>query len=670
MPPAMTVTTQTTSTQTAHFTNMPDDYDSCSSSDCSNSADDYDDCHSDSGSDSDSEHSVDLSPVADWGGVAAAPTRTVVIAAPPHKLLPHQVAHAEDIRQRLFSYGLCFDTSQCGMGKTVVASIVAETWEQVIVLAPNNVVPKWVELLYHRSNVIILPATATTTGTKDGATAKGLLLRKKVDGCVSYKATDFLHSLVAGGKCLLIVDEVQIVKNADSEVSLAWETVACAVLGPSGKPQKGNAVLALSNTPFETVHHVLQFMGWSFIRPTAEGGRLELDDAEAAAKSLLGRPTIEYEVAPGKRQLTLYNMWVQAISPLVSVQMKGKLPFPAKTFTTWFALPNAAAYEQYRLAATNAAKNNLGALTEALELAKVPVFVRAARSALEAGKSVVVALLHTGPIKAVRNALQTVGHSVGELHGGVDASKQQEFIRRFRDNVDRVLILNMTVAGAGVDLDDKRGDHPRVILIDSVYSSAQVVQAVGRVSRADTKSQAEAHVVMACGPNGERDVREDGILAAIVAKTKVMKDTVKHSSPLPAEFPELVEVTPVRPPAKGTPFHLKPPSDKAFESEAVAKKAAAALALPSSSSSTKKRPAAAVAAAPTKKKQRKVAAAVPAPPPPAVPAAAKAKLDAVIGEVLGAAAAAAAAGGAGAEPANTDSVLASLARALLSRLVA
>jgi SNF2 family DNA or RNA helicase len=93
------------------------------------------------------------------------------------------------------------------------------------------------------------------------------------------------------------------------------------------------------------------------------------------------------------------------------------------------------------------------------------------------------------------------------VHGQQTPKEREQNISDFQADKERVIILNIRSGGVGVSLHDLNGNHPRVSLISPSWSAQDVVQAVGRVWRAGSKSSSLQKIVY-CANTIEEEICE------------------------------------------------------------------------------------------------------------------------------------------------------------------
>lgn len=137
-------------------------------------------------------------------------------------------------------------------------------------------------------------------------------------------------------------------------------------------------------------------------------------------------------------------------------------------------------------------------LTEAL---KVPDIVDMTKDMIEEHKSVVIFVNFRETLEALVPALEsTLKLEVGFVSGGQDAKQRQDYVDRFRDDKLRVIVLNSEAGGTGIDgLQDTRGEFPRVSLISLSFNAKTFKQVLGRIHRANSKSDALQKILVASG---------------------------------------------------------------------------------------------------------------------------------------------------------------------------
>lgn len=108
-----------------------------------------------------------------------------------------------------------------------------------------------------------------------------------------------------------------------------------------------------------------------------------------------------------------------------------------------------------------------------------------------------------GSVRILKNRLSELygSDAVGVLvsaNSEYEKYRRLEFIDQFQKGVKRILIATITSGGTGTNLDDQLGNAPRTIIcVTAPLSFINVMQGIGRVVRANTKSRSRAYFVFA-----------------------------------------------------------------------------------------------------------------------------------------------------------------------------
>ena len=126
-----------------------------------------------------------------------------------------------------------------------------------------------------------------------------------------------------------------------------------------------------------------------------------------------------------------------------------------------------------------------------IELLKVPIFQDLAQEALDGGCSVALFVNYRETMEHLCHLLQC-GHVI---HGGQSLDERNGNIADFQANKARVIISIMQAGGVGISLHDLHGDHPRMSIISPTWSGQDLMQALGRIHRANGRSPAIQKIV-------------------------------------------------------------------------------------------------------------------------------------------------------------------------------
>ena len=69
----------------------------------------------------------------------------------------------------------------------------------------------------------------------------------------------------------------------------------------------------------------------------------------------------------------------------------------------------------------------------------------------------------------------------------------------FNNDKSRIIVSNIRSGGVGISLNDTHGEYPRVSLISPSWSAQDIIQALGRIHRANTKTSVRQKIIFCSG---------------------------------------------------------------------------------------------------------------------------------------------------------------------------
>ncbi len=113
------------------------------------------------------------------------------------------------------------------------------------------------------------------------------------------------------------------------------------------------------------------------------------------------------------------------------------------------------------------------------------------------------------------------------LNGQVTPKKRAQTVALFQEKNDkcRLIIGHPVAGGTGLSLDDRDGNWPRVMFIMPTYHLIETTQAMGRIRRVTSKSN--ALVLFLYSLSHRMEAR---IMQSLLSKTKVVRDVIDDSS--------------------------------------------------------------------------------------------------------------------------------------------
>jgi hypothetical protein len=472
-------------------------------------------------------------------------------------LLASQLSSYSRICNILSTYSAYLDTSPTGAGKTYITCIAArDLGYSLFVVAPKGTLTNWEKVADEVGADLLTAITYSAfRGTNKGIVQHSALIRND-DG--TYSATEQLRE---SKDILFVFDESQNVKN--------WNTsTRKAVTKLSQNLPDSCRIALLSASPYDKGEHAKSYlfcMGivrssdkiyeWDFesfeyvqlgsqdlcdyvyrMLPREEARRIVCSPEQFNKQTVNSLCTNIY------RNIALRFQSTYAPLPQDCVSIDG-----AHTFVRFPEEQQGKIQEALDLMRTYKKKDpttgktfvDFSSLTkgfEMLEDAKIDTLVDISCRTLENKKQskVLLFLNFLGSIDRAKELFEEKGYKVATLTGKTSKDWRKTIQDKFQEpsNVLRVLVSNVTVGGVGIDLDDKHGDFPRYAFFSPNYKFIDILQATGRVCRANTMSTPTVRLFYSGA--GERRILEN-----ISTKSLTTKSTLKQEdSFMPGDYKE------------------------------------------------------------------------------------------------------------------------------------
>jgi superfamily II DNA or RNA helicase len=136
-------------------------------------------------------------------------------------------------------------------------------------------------------------------------------------------------------------------------------------------------------------------------------------------------------------------------------------------------------------------------LRQEIELLKVPEIVEMVSEILESSNKSVVVFVN------FRQTLHSIGVALGSqpsiVIGEQYERERESEITNFQNGSRRVLISTIAAGGTSINLNDIAGDRPRHVLCCPTFSAPDLVQALGRAHRLNSKSPTTQQIIFVAG---------------------------------------------------------------------------------------------------------------------------------------------------------------------------
>lgn len=413
-------------------------------------------------------------------------------------LLPPQREHAVNLLNSLYINGVASDQSETGTGKTYVAAWIAKYLNSpVVIVCPKVVIPAWTKVLSHfgiKAHCLInyeklIRGNTIHLSFKDG----------KDDSASDYIINFPKNSLV-------ILDEVHkcksgTSKNSDFLIKLKMDGYKTLLLSAT------TATNPLEMKAFgfaTTLHNLVNYRHFITDSGAYVGryGGFQID--------LASQRTVEAMTHIHNRLFNEYK-----ISSRMTRKMFDKIFPDNHVMAECFDMGTNTdkinrVYEQMEseLAAleessVNYSQHHFAIMTKArrmAELLKVPTMVEMIEDWFDEGISPVVFVNFTDTVEAIVKQLsknRKFDGLIAKIVGGQSDKVRQSDIEGFQNDTKRIMIANLAAGNAGVSLHDLNGKFPRGSVISPSYSAINLLQALGRIHRAEGKTKCIQKIMFA-----------------------------------------------------------------------------------------------------------------------------------------------------------------------------
>ena len=415
-------------------------------------------------------------------------------------LLSPQREHAVNLLNSLYVNGVASDQSETGTGKTYVAAWIAKYLNSpVVIVCPKVVIPSWTKVLSYfgiKAHCLINYEKLIRGNTEH------LSFKDNKDD----SANDYIINFPKNS--LVILDEVHKCKsgsskNSDFLIKLKMDGYKTLLLSAT------TATNPLEMKAFgfaTTLHNLVNYRHFITDSGAYVGrfGGYQID--------LGSQRTVEAMANIHNRLFNEYK-----ISSRMTRKMFDKI-FPdnhvmAECFdmgTNTDKINRVYQQMESELAAleessVNYSQHHFAIMTKArrmAELLKVPTMVEMIEDWFDEGISPVVFVNFTDTVDAIIKQLsknRKFDGLIAKIVGGQSDKVRQSDIEGFQNDTKRIMIANLAAGNAGVSLHDLNGKFPRGSVISPSYSAINLLQALGRIHRAEGKTKCIQKIMFAAG---------------------------------------------------------------------------------------------------------------------------------------------------------------------------
>jgi len=412
------------------------------------------------------------------------------------KLLPYQIPHVKQLNQALHTNGRALDASDTGTGKTYAAIACCQLLGlRPFIICPKSVLSSWLEVAKFFgvsclgiANYELLQNCRYFPGEDVGLNHKTdfpFITRKNCHTTRNHpENTKSNHTFIwhdLPEDCLVIFDEAHRCKNPRTVCSVLLYTLSLT----DTKILMLSATISDKPSNFGIAGFVLRL--YSNMRHA----RNWIRNAEREAGGTLTMSGVHRRIYP----IHASRMRIKDLGDL----------FPKNhVLAECFDMETAKEIEeQYKLIEEEVARLKnceessqcvLARILYArmrIEQLKIPTFIELAKQYLSEGNSIAIFVNFTNTLQTLAGELNTNCVIFGEQ----TRQERDENISDFQKDKSNIIICNIRSGGVGISLHDTRGYHPRVSIISPSWSAQDIIQALGRVHRANGKTHVRQRIV-------------------------------------------------------------------------------------------------------------------------------------------------------------------------------
>lgn len=411
-----------------------------------------------------------------------------------NKLLSYQAEHVVHLVHSLKTHSRVLDASDTGTGKTysAIAACIVLGYIPFIV-CPKSVISSWINVLkffdanyYGITNYESLQNCKYFTAVSNGKTICPYITRTVVKNEKKEKKSDTEYTYTWQNipeNMVIIFDEAHRCKNPKTLNSvilytLAKHTVKIMMLSAtlSDKPEN----FALAGFVLGLYKNVKDSTRWM----------------ERVGK---GHNNV---------MMGVHGVLYDEYACRMRIRDLGKLFPDNQVIASCYDMDNAEEIqEQYRIIEEEVERlktheKNSGCILAAIlyarmkiEMLKVPTMIEEAKKYLDENNSVAIFVNFTDTLKTIADELKTNCL----IYGQQTIEERNKAISDFNDDKSQIIICNIVSGGTGVSLHDQKGDYPRVSIVSPSWSAQTLIQALGRVHRANGKTPVRQRIIFCKG---------------------------------------------------------------------------------------------------------------------------------------------------------------------------
>jgi superfamily II DNA or RNA helicase len=401
-------------------------------------------------------------------------------------LKPYQITHVNNLTERLLEKHICFDTSDTGTGKTYSAIATAKHIKMdVFIICPKTIMSLWIRIAK------VFDVELIGISNYESLIRLKYFDKKKTSKICPYikktQDAEIVYKWELPKNTMIIFDEVHKCCNPNAYIGqllLSLKNVYSdenPLLLISATICDGPAKFRLFGVLLKWFHYCNNAFNWldSKYNPIAASKlihqRLEAGNNICKVKiSDLGEQFAKNQVSAEYYDIkktdanAIDQLHKKIIKSMEDITNKGE--------------------NDKKCGFTIGIRER-----QKIELLKVQIFVELTSEYLENDFSVIIFVNFTESLKLLASELKTEC----VIYGEQSLDQRLKNIDDFTNDKKRVIICNIHTGGDSISLNDKHGKYKRISLISPPLSAIKLIQACGRNSRIDSKTNSFNQIIYA-----------------------------------------------------------------------------------------------------------------------------------------------------------------------------
>jgi superfamily II DNA or RNA helicase len=410
-------------------------------------------------------------------------------------LLSYQIEHTYSLVTTLRMYGRAIDASSTGIGKTHIAIAICKILNlRPIIICPKSVVINWFDVTekfkvkpYGIANYEIMQ-NCRYFKTKDLKASKCRYVKRR-DNSFKWETPDDV---------LIIFDEAHRTKNRGTINS----NLLISVSDTSAKILLVSATICDKPKKFLHAGYCLNLYkslkdGKKWINKVGKG----FDDPMQGVHNVIF-PTYGSRIKVSE---------LKHLFPENKILAECVIMDCSKEIEEQYKLIEEAVNDTSNKEVNSNALAKIMYLRQKIETLKIPTLIKIAKEYLNAQYAIAIFVNFTFTLLTLMRELNTKC----VVYGDQTLEERMFNIKQFNDDISQIIILNIQSGNSGISLHDTKGQFKRVSIISPSWSAINTLQALGRIYRANTKTECLQKIIF-CKDTIEEKICED------------LKEKIKH----------------------------------------------------------------------------------------------------------------------------------------------